>query len=442
MRLSGTKATAIHQYRGLGNQLWDLAGNRPSLDLRFADDKSLVDATTGTNLIDFTRASSGTYVGSDGLIKTATTNEARFDHDPTTGESLGLLVEEQRTNLLFYSESIGVTVWSGFRYAATANAATSPDGQVSADLIAATETNPSGAATLQTFTPSVSTFTLSVFAKAGVSSYILLRPQNGSVFGEAAEAWFNLATGTKGVTTIDGAVFTDVSSQITPFGNGWYRCSLTFSLASSAFTGHVRLYLTDADELRGVTEGASVYLWGAQLEEGSFPTSYIPTEGSTVTRAADVASITGSNFSSWYRQDEGTVFYEGQVLGSDQLSNKDMLGLSDGTSNEFAKMFIPSGNNQRFRVEVGGVTQVLQNAILTADVYSPAKSAFALKLNSTTCAGNGIVQPEVTSCLIPAVDRFVFGELSTGESELAARYKRITYWPTRLGDEVLQTITQ
>jgi len=74
MRLSGTKATAIHQYRGLGSQLWDLAGVRPSLDLPFADEKSLVDATTGSNLVDFTRASSGTYVGSDGLIKTATTN--------------------------------------------------------------------------------------------------------------------------------------------------------------------------------------------------------------------------------------------------------------------------------------------------------------------------------------------------------------------------------
>jgi hypothetical protein len=74
MRLSGTKTGAINQYRGLGNQLWDLAGNRPSLDLPFADNKSLVDATTGANLVDFTRASSGTYVDSEGVIRTATTN--------------------------------------------------------------------------------------------------------------------------------------------------------------------------------------------------------------------------------------------------------------------------------------------------------------------------------------------------------------------------------
>ena len=87
-----------------GNKLWYDSNELPSLDLRFAEDKSLVDATTGSNLVDFTRASSGTYVGSDGLIKTATTNEARFDHNPDTLESLGLLVEEERTNLLQRSE--------------------------------------------------------------------------------------------------------------------------------------------------------------------------------------------------------------------------------------------------------------------------------------------------------------------------------------------------
>jgi hypothetical protein len=74
MRTLATKARAINQYNGLGNQLWDLAGNRPSLDLPFADNKSLVDATTGANLVDFTRASSGTYVDSEGVIRTATTN--------------------------------------------------------------------------------------------------------------------------------------------------------------------------------------------------------------------------------------------------------------------------------------------------------------------------------------------------------------------------------
>ena len=335
---------------------------------------------------------------------TSTINSApRFDHDPTTGESLGLLVEESRTNLLLDSGNLSTGNWVPADGAARPGVTVSaPDGTNSAIQLNVVSTGTSGLYQTLSVTSGV-TYTFSV--------------------------WMRTASGTLAMKI--GNVDVGDYESVTVTTN-WKRYEAT-QVASSA----TRLPAIASDSADG-----SVYLWGAQLEEGSFPTSYIPTTDSTVTRAADVASITGSNFSSWYRQDEGTVFYEGQVLGSDQLSNKDMLGLSDGTSNEFAKMFIPSGNNQRFRVEVGGVTQVLQNAIPTADVYSPAKSAFALKLNSTTCAGNGIVQPEVTSCLIPAVDRFVFGELSTGESELAARYKRITYWPQRLPNEVLQTITQ
>ena len=86
------------------NDLWRRARAVPSLDLRFADNKSLTDAVTGASLVTFTRASSGTYTDSAGVLQTAATDVPRFDHDPTTGESLGLLVEEQRTNLLLRSE--------------------------------------------------------------------------------------------------------------------------------------------------------------------------------------------------------------------------------------------------------------------------------------------------------------------------------------------------
>ena len=84
----------------------------PSLDLPFADRKSLVDRISGNNLITFTRSTTGTYVGSDGLIKTASVNEARFDHNPATGEILGLLVEEARTNVLQYSQDFTNAYWT------------------------------------------------------------------------------------------------------------------------------------------------------------------------------------------------------------------------------------------------------------------------------------------------------------------------------------------
>jgi hypothetical protein len=76
---------------------------KPSLLLDFARNKSLVDRISGNNLITFTRSSVGTYVDENGLIKYAAADEARFDHNPTTGESLGLLIEEQRSNSVLYS---------------------------------------------------------------------------------------------------------------------------------------------------------------------------------------------------------------------------------------------------------------------------------------------------------------------------------------------------
>jgi hypothetical protein len=179
-----------------------------------------------------------------------------------------------------------------------------------------------------------------------------------------------------------------------------------------------------------------------QLEQGAFATSVIPTSGTAVTRSADVASISGSNFSSWYRQDEGTVFYDGQILGSDPTTNKNLLGISNGTASNTIDLFIPSGLNQRFRMVNGGVSQALQNSIPTANVYSPTKVAYAFKLDDTTSAGNGTVLATDTSCTIPSVDRFTFGAFFTGEAQVAARLKRVTFWPQRLPNTTLQQITQ
>ena len=91
MRASGTKANSTNQYRGLGDQLYDLGGARPTLDLNFANNESLVDSVTGKNLVTHTRASSATYADGDGVIQSATTNTPRFDHNPATGEKPGVV---------------------------------------------------------------------------------------------------------------------------------------------------------------------------------------------------------------------------------------------------------------------------------------------------------------------------------------------------------------
>ena len=446
MRLSGTRVTAIAQGRGFGNQLWDLAGVPPSLDLPFAESKSLVDATTGRNLVTFTRASSGTHVGSDGLIKTATTNEARFDHNPTTGESLGLLVEESRTNLLVQSEDFSTT-WTttgflAFGSGSTVNATQAPNGLLAADLL--TENSAANYHNVSRTTVTLSGYqAVSVYAKSAGRSFLSIG------LGETtrAAAIFDLSNGSCLASTTN-ATYDNVSCSCVNFGNGWYRCVLTASQLD-ATSRRISFSLSDTYAVPGNGQGrvytgdgtSGIYLWGAQLEAGAFPTSYIPTTSSTVTRSADVASISGSNFSSWYRQDEGTLFYDQTVLSYPPAANAALLHASDGTGSNYIGAFIPSGINHRTVIRKSGVNELLQNAIPAIDVLRRAEVAIALKENNSNSAGNGIALLADTSCQLPAVDRLTFGEASGGVN-MSTRIRRLTYWPQRLPNETLQTITQ
>ena len=626
MRLSGTKTGAINQYRGLGNQLWDLAGNRPSLDLPFADNKSLVDATTGANLVDFTRASSGTYVDSEGVIRTATTNlllqsedfsttwgntessenvnvavapngtttadalvdtvnnsshsisqsvagcagstsytfscymkkgskdfgslvfspnaswgtgggatvffdltngtisgsysatgtiqalpngwyrctatattvaspgtvilrvgssltgstqtyqgngdEAiyiwgaqleqsstvgeyipttstinsapRFDHDPTTGESLGLLVEEQRTNLLLRSEKFETT-WTRTNVAAfgsgsEVNVETAPNGTLTADLVALTGSINSGTGFIYqdiTKAATATTYTATVFAKAQDWDALLLQVNDASTNNNRANVTFSLTTGQ--ITTAAAAVgtFSAASAAATSFGNGWFRASLTFT--SSTETGlRIRIY---PDNSTTVTSNGSngIYIWGAQLEAGSFPTSYIPTTDAAATRAADVASIDSGNFSSWYRQDEGTVFAEFQPRAN---ATAGVAYLNAGSVNEATRIFYDSTiSNYTFSVRADSVEQSSINN-LGAYVLQSERISAAYKVNDLAASRNGGASVSDVSATLPTgIDRLDLGT-TQGPNYLNGTIRRFTYWPARLPDSTLQTITQ
>jgi hypothetical protein len=297
MRLSSSRSTAILHRPQQDFLLWDKAGTRPSLDQQLADRKDLIDAISGQQLITHTRASAGTYVGSDGLIKTATTNEARFDHDPVTGESLGLLVEESRTNLLLQSEDFSTT-WTATRASVSTNAIIAPNGAITADkLIEDNSLNnthlvvsASGATTVAGLQ-----YVYSVFAKAAERSWILLSP--GGAWGYA---WFDVLNGVVG-SVVDGG--SSPTASIQPVGNGWFRCSIGVTAVDAK--GYQILLATGNNVVTYTGDGTSgIYLWGAQLEAGSFPTSYIPTTSSTVTRAADVLTdtSTGANIRTLYAE--------------------------------------------------------------------------------------------------------------------------------------------
>jgi hypothetical protein len=230
---------------------------------------------------------------------TSTINSApRFDHDPTTGESLGLLVEEQRSNIFLQSERIDQSPWTLTLASVVAETSVLPNGGNSAYKLVPDSGSGAGLCRQNPTLADNTVYTISIFAKAaGFSQFFIQLFDKAGTFAQSRT--IDLSTG--------GVSGSETGSSITSavnYGNGWYRLILAnVNSLSGATTPNVRF------RVAGTGDGTSgIYFWGAQLEAGAFPTSYIPTSGTTATRAADVASISGSNFSSWYRQDEGTVF--------------------------------------------------------------------------------------------------------------------------------------
>jgi hypothetical protein len=398
---------------------------RPTLDLAFAATKALDPRIT------FTRASTGTYVGSNGTLRTAGINEARFDHSPLTLESLGLLVEEARTNLSLYSEDFSNAYWTKIDCTITANDSTAPDGTTTADLW--TNDLSAGGAINNSITKDATarTYTVTMWVKGTASLFTFTLDFGGTT--NRGRAQFNLAANTVVGTTNTGN-FTGTSASITAYSGGWARLTMT-TTTSTGTTIRFRPFFG--------TGGESVYIWGAQVEEGAFPTSYIPTTTATATRAADVASITGTNFSSFYNQTEGTVFADNTNYG---VSNTRIASFSDNsTSNRFmVTRGTASGGNINLFVGVGGVAQV--NSLILASSLSfglAAKVAVAVKASDFSGSVNGLAPVTQTTGSIPTtLSQLTIGNGETlGTNTFSGTIRRLTYWPRRLSNATLQALT-
>ena len=245
---------------------------------------------------EFTITTSSTF----GIVKAAN-NEPRFDHT-SAGVCLGLLIEESRTNLLVRSEEFNNAAWIKVNASVTANGATSPSGTLTADTLVRSGTSIALLASADLVAGAVS-LTSSLYAKAGTQNFLVVQVNiNNST--SASFITFDLTNGTVGTRqdVINSIAFTTVATNV---GNGWYRCSVTFTGGSTNST--VLFGAASNANNRNGTNGGTIFIWGAQLEAGSFPTSYIPTTTGTLARSADVCTITGGNFNNFYNQSEGTV---------------------------------------------------------------------------------------------------------------------------------------
>jgi hypothetical protein len=380
---------------------------KPSLNLDFANTKVLDPRIT------FTRASTATYYDAFGVMRTAAAGQARFDHDPTTGESLGLLIEEARTNRALWSEDFTNIVWAKTNLTVTANQVIAPDGTLTADLLTATASN----ATL--------IFDAGTVASTGKTGSIFVRRKTG--------------TGDVQLTMDNGATWT--TQTIT--NTGWTRCTISQTLADEDFG------------IRLTTSGDEVYVWGAQLESGTalhfFPTSYIKTEAAQATRNADAASMTGTNFSSWYRADAGTMYGEAITYrnnSADGNTNAYIFGIYTVGAALRTNGLALFRNGSNVRALSGDGAGTTFTATVTGGSWPDGQfTKAAAAYDSDEAVGAALGLTPVSTAFTSSKgqpDILVLGQswnTSYSTHRINGTIKKLAYYPARLTDTQLQALT-
>jgi len=350
----------------------------------------------------------------------------RFDYDPVTLQPRGLLIEEQRANLLTYSEQFDNAAWTKTGATITANSVVSPNGTTTADSLV--EDTSTGNHWVFQSLGSAAAHSCSVYLKAGSRSWAALRI---TVTGPTVSyAYFNLSTG------VVGTVAAGLTASITSVGNGWYRCTISGTMSGSV---PIVIAAASADNTISYTGDGStaLYLWGAQLEAGAFATSYIPTVASQVTRSADVAVIQGSNFSSFYNVNEGSIYCSSLL----QNKSSDSLGLyafDDGTTNNtFNSFYTGTGVNTNSRVS--GSNVFVASAVALTTTPSILKTGFAYQTANYAASINaGTPTTQLSGAVPVGLNRVQIGRYT---SYANGHIRQIAYYPRRLQNSELQAIT-
>ena len=388
---------------------------RPTLDLNFAATKVLDDRIT------FTRDGVGTYVDEDGLIKYASSNVPRFNHDPDTRESLGLLIEETRTNLAEYGTIVGDTGWYNRpTFTTTLNDSVAPDGRTTATKITSlnAESDPDLYSYEQYSIGSNKTITHTIYIKSpdatNVGKEINFR---GKRIGGTSSSW-----GQKFILTAE-----------------WQRVTVTHTYESDNTVG--RAYIgADPNTTHPAGAATACLFWGLQVEEGSFATSFIPTYGSTVTRGVDTAIIKGTNFSSWYNVSESTIFFESGVAPVTNSKYFTFYG-SDGGGVELIEAAAVSGPGANIFTYANST--VWSNVQVTNAGATTLKYAAGIKANDINLAVNGTLGTTDTSSQQPdALDKLIIGNYSSGNYYINTSIKKLSYYNKRLSNAQLQGLTQ
>jgi hypothetical protein len=272
-----------------------------------------------------------------------------------------------------------------------------------------------------------------MFVKKGTHRYVQMFASATTIFTSAAQANFDLDDGTTGNVT-------NCTTNAVSYGNGWWRLSITVTANASATQAQPFLLYLVSSKTAARAESLSlssqsIYVWGAQVEQGSGASSYIPTGASTVQRAADSCTMTGTNFSSWFNATEGTFLARGRRRLTSTTAY--LLSANDATNSEVFSLGSSTTGNWLIRDGGSDVASISPGTVTANTTY---RIAGAYAVNDAQAAFNGTLGTQDTSLTLPTVNQLDIGR-DRVTVYLDGHVELIKYWPTRLPDAQLQAIT-
>jgi len=393
--------------------------------------------SSGVGDFDFSRSGSATRINSQGLIEEVANGQSRLEYPLIDGAVSGcpsLLLEPQSTNIVTYSQSLTESIYGASNAVILDNNVISPDGSLNASSI--TDSNGGGTNVTQIYLPNLSVdtssqYTYSIFAKKKGLNYISLRVAQFTT-PATSDCFFDLENGS--IVSIASGYD---SAKIENYGNGWYRCSVTFTTDVADASGNLVIRLSqDGINTASVPQDgtSSVYLWGWSCEKQSYPTSYIPTNGAAVTRAAETAN--GSGNASTFNDSEGVLMAE---ISSQNDSSTKLISLAS-TSGSENTVWIGYANGVYSVIRSNGATAVETNIVPTQS-NEVTKCAILYSNSNVKFYINGFNLFEDINISMPiGLDQLRFSRKG-GSLPFYGKTKQLQYYNSALTDSELEILT-
>lgn len=353
-------------------------------------------------------------------------NVPRLTYQNGGGGCPSLLLEKQSTNHILYSEDYSQTAWTKTGTAITTNSIISPDGTQNADLIT---TNDASGSVYRIYEANLAgsnaVCTTSVYFKYGNWQYVFITCDNYS--NSPRYAVFDLINNT------NTFVSSGYTATITSVGNGWYRCTLTGEMKSDTYA---QFGLAPNNSTYGGTslpDGKTLYIWGTQREQSSYPTSYIPTTSSSATRVSDACFKTG--ISSLIGQTEGTIFAD---INPEEFQTGSYLGITDGTITNRIIFGFESGSVNSGTLLVFGLSGLSSGGTYTRG--QRIKVALAYKSGDSVLYVNGSQVQTATTTFSGSFSQFRFDSFA-GTQNFIGKVNESLLSKTRLTNAELASLT-